>query len=102
MNNIIKIIAGKTISGQTEEVTNQAGTGATAAGAIGTILTSVYLIVGIIAVIFLIIGGVLYATSQGDSVKLTKAKNTIIYSIIGLIVVLAAFAITKFVLNQLG
>ena len=96
---ILKIIA-KGISEQTKESYKNAGTGATASGAIAIILNSVYIVIGITAVIFIILGGVGYATSQGDSNKLTKAKNTIIYAVIGLIVAIAAFAITNFILNQ--
>ncbi len=96
---ILKIIA-KGIGEQTKESYENAGTGATASGAIAIILNSVYIVIGITAVIFIILGGVGYATSQGDSNKLTKAKNTIIYAVIGLIVAIAAFAITNFILNQ--
>ena len=49
-----------------------------------------------------VIGGVSYATSQGDPGRLKKAKDTILYGIIGLVIVLMAFAITNFVLNALA
>ena len=68
---------------------------------IQTILNVVFIIFCIIAVIMIIIGGVQYTTSQGDSAKLQKAKNTIMYGIIGLVVVLLSFAIVSFVLNGL-
>lgn len=54
-------------------------------------------IVGIIAVIMLILGGIKYATSAGDSAKVTSAKNTIIYSIVGLIIAIFAYAIVNWV-----
>ena len=57
---------------------------------------------GIVAVVFIVIGGINYMTSTGDAGKVKKAKDTILYGIIGLIIVLLAFAITQFVLNQLG
>ena len=56
--------------------------------------------VGVIAVIMVIIGGINYTTSQGDPEKIKKAKNTILYGIIGLIISLLAFAIVSFVLNE--
>ena len=90
------------IASQTGGAASGAGTGDTAQDAIGVIFRSVFIIMGIVAVIFLIIGGVLYATSQGDASKLTKAKNTVIYSLVGLIISIFAFAITSFVLNSLG
>ena len=68
---------------------------------IRNVLNTVYLYVGIIATIVIIIGGVFYMTSQGDPSKLAKAKNTIMYGIIGLVVVLLSFAIVSFVLNGL-
>ena len=71
-------------------------------GSIGTILTIVYSIIGIIAVVMVILGGVSYATSQGDPGKVKKGKDTILYGIIGLVIVLMAFAITQFVLNNLS
>ncbi len=71
-------------------------------GSIGTILMIVYSLIGIVAVVMIILGGVSYATSQGDPGKIKKGKDTILYGIIGLIIVLLAFAITQFVLNQLG
>ncbi len=57
--------------------------------------------VGIIAVVMMILGGVQYATSAGDTAKVTKAKNTILYGIIGLVVAVLAYAIVNFVLGSL-
>ncbi len=54
---------------------------------------------GIIAVIFIIVGGVRYITSQGDEKGVEGAKNTILYAVIGLVVVVLAFAIVNFVLQ---
>lgn len=57
--------------------------------------------VGVIAVVMLIWGGIKYAASSGDSNKVTSAKNTIMYAIIGLAVAVLAFAIVNFVVNNL-
>ena len=67
-----------------------------------SILNTVYFWVAIIAVIVIIIGGVKYMTSQGDAGKVKMAKDTIMYAIIGLVVVLLAFSITNFVLRSVG
>ena len=67
-----------------------------------TIINAVIFVIGMVAVVMIILGGVSYATSQGDAAKVKKGKDTILYGIIGLIVVLLAFAITNFVLTQLG
>ena len=65
------------------------------------IINAVIFIIGIIAVIMVILGGVTYATSQGDPGKVKKGKDTILYGIIGLVVALLAFAIVNFVLGAL-
>ena len=57
-------------------------------------------VVGIIAVIMIIIGGIRYITSGGNSEKTTSAKDTILFAIVGLIVVALAQVIVKFVLNK--
>ena len=58
-------------------------------------------IVGIIAVIMLIIGGIKYVISGGDAKKVTDAKNTVLYAIIGLIIAFLAYAIVNFVVSAL-
>jgi cytochrome bd-type quinol oxidase subunit 2 len=60
---------------------------------------TVLYIVGIVSVIMLIYGGLRYVTSGGDSKKVTDAKNTILYAIIGLIISILAFSIVNFVIN---
>jgi cytochrome bd-type quinol oxidase subunit 2 len=57
-------------------------------------------IVGVIAVIMIIVGGLRYITSGGDSNKVSAAKNTIIYAIIGLVIVALAQLIVRFVLSN--
>jgi cytochrome bd-type quinol oxidase subunit 2 len=58
--------------------------------------------VGVVAVIMIIAGGFRYITSGGDSNKISGAKNTIIYALIGLVVVALAQLIVKFVLNKVS
>jgi hypothetical protein len=57
-------------------------------------------IVGVVAVIMIIIGGLKYVTSGGDAGNVSSAKNTILYAIIGLVVVLLAQIIVRFVVDQ--
>ena len=57
--------------------------------------------VGIIAVVMIIFGGVQMATSAGDAGKVTKAKNTILAAVIGLVIAVLAYAIVHFVLGKL-
>ena len=70
-------------------------------GIFKTITNTVLYIVGVIAVIMLIIGGIKYVVSGGDAKKVTDAKNTVLYAIIGLIVAFLAFAIVNFVITSL-
>lgn len=68
-----------------------------------TRITSIALyVIGAISVIMLIWGGLRYIISGGDNKKVTDAKNTILYAIIGLIFAVLAYAIVRFVLNSIG
>ena len=58
-------------------------------------------IVGVIAVFMIIFGGIQYTISSGDSGKVKKAKDTILYGLVGLVIALLAAAIVNFVLNNL-
>lgn len=75
---------------------------ADAQGIITGAVNIISLVVGIVAVIMIIVGGFKYITSSGDSGKVGSAKNTILYAIIGLVVVALAQVIVKFVLNRLA
>ena len=66
-----------------------------------TVIIVIIGIVGFLAVIMIIIGGITYTTSAGDAGKVKKAKDTIMYGIIGLIVAILAFAIVNFVLANI-
>lgn len=64
---------------------------------------SLFLVAGVIAaLIFTLYGGVLWATSQGDKQKLDHARRTIIFSIVGLIIMFLAFFIVQAVGTLLG
>ena len=63
--------------------------------------TALY-IIGAISVIMLIWGGLRYIISGGDSKKITDAKNTILYALLGLIIAFFAYAIVNFVLNTIN
>ena len=65
------------------------------------ILSVVFTLVGVIAVVMIVVGGIYYIISQGNADKIQKAKGTILYGIVGLIVTLLAFAIVNFVLEGL-
>ena len=57
-------------------------------------------IVGIVAVIMIIVGGMKYLTSSGDSGKVTSAKNTVVYAVVGLLVAIFSWVIVNFIVKQ--
>lgn len=59
------------------------------------------MIAGVASVIMIMVGGFKYMVSNGDSGKVSSAKDTILYSIIGLVVVVIAQAIVSFVITRL-
>lgn len=66
-----------------------------------TTVTNVLLfLIGAISVIMLIFGGIKYTISNGDPGAVTKAKDTIMYAVIGIIVALLAYAIVNFVVGS--
>lgn len=67
---------------------------------ISQIITMVLSLVGVIFLAFAIYAGIVWMTAQGNEEKVTKAKETLTESIIGIIIVLAAYAISYFVLKM--
>jgi hypothetical protein len=65
-----------------------------------TIVTVLSWIVGVLSVIMIIFAGFTYVTSGGDSGKIGTAKNTLIYAIVGVVIVAFAQAIVQFVLGK--
>lgn len=69
-------------------------------GVIATVVNVLSAVVGVVAVVMILIGGFRYVISGGDSSSTASAKNTIIYAIVGLIVVAMAQIIVRFVLAR--
>jgi hypothetical protein len=57
-------------------------------------------IIGIIAVVMIMVGGVKYITSQGEPAQTAAAKNTVLYAAIGIVVVVLSQVIVRYVLNK--
>ncbi len=64
------------------------------------ILNTTYFFAGVVAVFVIIYAGMRYILARGKEENIVKAKNTIIYAISGLIVILLAFVITNFILGS--
>lgn len=67
---------------------------------IRTIINTLLFAIGAISVIMIIVGGIRYVLSNGNSSQINSAKDTVLYAVIGLVVALLAYAIVGFVLNQ--
>jgi hypothetical protein len=82
---------------------NQPATAGTKLNDILTLVVNIFsLIVGVVAVIMIIVGGLRYITSGGESSNVSTAKNTIIYAVVGLVVVALAQFIVHFVLAKVS
>jgi hypothetical protein len=57
-------------------------------------------VLGVIAVVMIVIGGIRYTTSNGDPSSLKTARDTIIYSVVGLVVAILAYAIVNLVVGR--
>lgn len=80
------------------------GTSDPVTGSTGVIVKITHLIAivaGIAAVIIIIIAGIRYIISGGDSAKTASAKNTIIYAVVGLVVIVLAQAIITFIVSRI-
>lgn len=64
-----------------------------------TVIDTMLFIVGILAVAMIIFSGIRYITAHGDKGQVENAKNTLIYSIVGLIVAIIAYAIVGWVVG---
>lgn len=91
---IIKLATGTSVNpvddGQNTLITN-----------IKDIINAVIFVLGTACAIVIIVGGISYMTSSGDPGKVKKAKDTILYGVIGLIICVLAFAIVNFVIMSL-
>lgn len=66
------------------------------------ILDAIYFVAGAACVIVIIIAGYIYVTSVGNPTSVSKAKNAILYAVIGLVVIILAFVITRFVIGSIA
>lgn len=69
------------------------------AGIFQTVTNVLLYLLGAISVIMIIIGGLRYVVSGGNSTNVTAAKNTILYAIVGIIIAILSYAIINFVLG---
>lgn len=89
--------SGGTWNGSTCSNANSGGV--TVQGTFRKVVNVLLFIIGAISVIMIIVGGLRYVISGGDSSAVNSAKNTILYAIVGLVVAFAAYAIVNFVIG---
>lgn len=75
---------------------------ATLSGVVQRVINIFSIVVGSVSVIMIIIGGFRYIISGGDSTAVTAAKNTILYAIVGLVIVIFAQVIVRFVITNVS
>ena len=66
-----------------------------------TVVNTMLFILGILAVIMIIVSGIKYVTANGDASKIKSAKDTLTYSIVGLVVAILAYSIVNFVVTRI-
>ncbi|USN96550.1 MAG: hypothetical protein H6797_05830 [Candidatus Nomurabacteria bacterium] len=92
----LSISAGASAAKGTDQAANLFGQ----TGMFRTITNVLLYLIGAISVIMLIIGGLRYVVSGGDSTAVQNAKNTILYAIVGIVVAILAYAIVSFVISS--
>ncbi len=66
---------------------------------VGRVINSVMGIVGSLALLMFVYGGLIWMTSSGSQEKVKKGKDILVWSAVGLIVIFSAYALTKFIIN---
>lgn len=69
---------------------------------IGSIISVLLGLLGVVFVVLVIYAGFTWMTANGDDTKIKKARSIIIQSTIAIIIIFMAYAITSFVITQLG
>jgi TRAP-type C4-dicarboxylate transport system permease small subunit len=85
---------------QNNTVCEATKTDTSAGDAIRNVVNVLLYLLGATAVIVIVVGGIMYSTSGGESANVTKAKNMIMYAVIGLVLALLAYAIVNFVIAR--
>lgn len=90
------------VLGGLQSVDNNNTTADTLPEGIKSVINMMLFIAGAVAVIMIIIGGIRFVISNGDASSVTAARHTILYAVIGLVVIILAYAIVNFVVSNIG
>ena len=94
----------KSANGPLQDIGKKAGadTSSTVGSVIGSVIATALSLVGIIFLALMVYAGFLWMTARGESSQIEKAQDIIKTSIIGIAIVLSAYAITQFVTGKFG
>lgn len=81
---------------------NAANSGGGVDNVLKLVLNIMSIVAGVIAVIMIIIAGIKFLTSQGDPGSVASARNTVIYAIVGIVIVALSQGIVRFVIAEVG
>jgi predicted benzoate:H+ symporter BenE len=96
MNVFERLLAKTTIDASQVGIPN---TGVDENNLLQSVLGLVFFFFGVVATLTIIFAGIMYVTSEGNADKAKRAKNAILYGVVGLVVTLLAFSIVGFILN---
>jgi len=91
---------GQVLTGISANTTNTDCTGTGVKNTVATIVNILSFLVGVISLVAIISGGFKYITSGGEAAKVGNAKNTILYALVGIIIVVLAQVIVRVVVND--
>ncbi len=94
-----KFATGVSIDGSGDKIGG--GKGEALKSDVTNIINAIIGVLGLVCVVIMIIGGINYMTSSGDAAKVKKAKDTILYGLIGLVVCVLAFALVNWVIGSI-
>ena len=69
---------------------------------IGKIITAILGIVGSLALVMFIYGGIMWMTASGNEQKVTKGRETLLWAALGLVVIFSSYALTRFIIQAIG
>ena len=97
--NLLKIVS-QIVVGEGELEVSQSQSAADGS-TINTLLQLAFFVGAVAAMFVIILAGIQFITSQGEPDKANKARNSIIYAVIGLVICISSFTIVRFVLGRL-
>ena len=98
---VLHILGNAVIDGVNDAITDSGAGEDSVDSILKNLVNTAIVVIGMVAVVMIVVGAVQLQVSQGDGGKIKKAKDTIMYGIIGLVVAILAFAIVNFVLGSL-